>query len=779
MSRILGELQRRRVFQVAAMYAAVAFIALQVADLTFPTLGLSESAYHALVWLLVAGFPIALVLSWFFDIRVVAGSEPASVPHTPRGRYRLVSVAVIVMLAACAGGVTAMRGLVTAPYARDGRIPVAVFPFRAVGTGDAEWSEGIADLLSTALDGTEGLRVIDPWALWRPLRSRPDAIAPSPDPEQAAAFARDVGARRMVLGSAIANGDRIELSLRVYDPRVARPLHTFARTAARHELAAVVDRLAIDVITRIWDKEVLPGMTRLEPNVTQSRDALKAYLAAKIAMRRGLVDSAAVAIERAITLDSTFALALVDAVAIQSWYQFSTGRQYNGFGELLARARAHSDSLAPRYRLRLDATSASVDTRGADAAAALGKVLESDSMDIAAWAMLSYVHGVYGWQYGATPYDAIAATRRVIQLDSSYVPGLVAQAWQELAGDSSDLQLYVTRLQQVDTSVMLARATLHALRALQAEPAQFEVLKETLAQRSMPDWVAALRYLRAYDPPRALALLTALRARPADPATSVVASNHARQLITQGRTAAVDSAIRAGDYQRPDVLPGVQRLLVASALAGVADANAARRAADALLRYVPLDSAVAFQRTRPSSWVVWLAGAYHAQEGDTTLARRAQRVIASLDSGGSPATYREALAADIEARLAARNNDVQRALAAARRAYDLWTVHTENQPESMPEPAIRFHLASLLRAHGDAAEAERLMASLVPPTTWFGFYTARAHFELGEMSLARGDSAAARRHFTAAIRYWGEGGPEIAPWLQRAKERLTQAIRPA
>src|SRR5688572_24586379 len=407
MSRLLAELRRRRVFQVAAVYAAVAFLVLQVADLTFPSLSLSESAYRVLVLAIFAGFPIALILSWFFDIRLTPDGVAVDRTGTSIGRrYQLVSVAVIVVLVACAGGVSALRARVTEPFT-DGRVTVAIFPFRALGTEDAEWSEGIADLLATALEGTEGVGVIDPWALWQPLRERPGAAAVSPDPEPAAALAAKFGARRVVLGSAVANDEQVVLTLRIYDPRVVRPLHVFTRTTTRSELTPVVERLAIDVITRIWDSEVLPGMTRLEPNVTQSHEALKAYVAAKVAMRRGFADSAAAAIERAITLDSTFALALVDAVAIQSWHQFSTGRPYAAFATLLTRARAHADSLAPRHRSRLDATVASVETRGGDAAASLGEIVKRDSMDIAAWSMLSYVRAVYGWQYGATQQDAI------------------------------------------------------------------------------------------------------------------------------------------------------------------------------------------------------------------------------------------------------------------------------------------------------------------------------------------------------------------------------------
>ncbi|CAN5839170.1 hypothetical protein BH23GEM9_BH23GEM9_03330 [soil metagenome] len=780
MSCFFRELQRRSVFQVAGVYTAVAFIVLQGADLTFPALLLSENAYRALVLLILAGFPVAILAAWFFDVRLTRGTAPsaASAEAAPR-RYQLLSVAVITILIACAGGVSAVRTRMSEPHAADGRIAVAVFPFRAVGTDAGEWTEGIADLLATALEGTERLRVVDPWALWQPLRAAAGEAAASPDPTRAADMARAVGARRIVLGSVVAHGERVDVSLRIYDPRLVRPLHTFSRNGARADMAPLVERIAIDVITRIWDEEALPGMTRLEPNVTQSQEALKAYLAAKTAWRRGLLDSAVTAIDRAITLDTTFALALMDAVAIHSWHQFSTGLPYSGLLSLLERARAHDDSLAERYRLRLEAMAASVDTRGADAAAALRRIIELDSADLAAWDMLSYVHAVYGWQYGATLDDAIAATRRVVRLDSSYAPALASQVWQELATDSARLDDYIARLLRADTSVMMTRSTLSALRALRADAETFEAMKQSIAAAPPTDWIAPVRYLRTYDPSRATALLVQLReAATAGLPAVIAAGNHARQLVTQGRTAAVDSALRAGDYSDPQVLTRIRLSVAAASLAGLGDPTAVRNAVDALTRYVPLDSARAYFDTRPAWWVVWLTGAYHAQEGDTSFARRARHALGTLPAGGSPATYREALQADIDARMAARVNDVPRALAHARRAFELWSIHTENQPESMPEPAIRFQLALLLKASSDTTQAQRLLQSLVPPATWLGFYTARAHFELGEIALARGDSAAARRNYAAALRYWRDGGPEIATWRSQAQAQFARVSRP-
>ncbi|HSN70358.1 MAG TPA: tetratricopeptide repeat protein [Steroidobacteraceae bacterium] len=65
---MLRELRRRRVLRTGALYVIGSWLCLQVADVLFPAFGIPERAIGALVWTAVAGFPIALLFGWFFDI---------------------------------------------------------------------------------------------------------------------------------------------------------------------------------------------------------------------------------------------------------------------------------------------------------------------------------------------------------------------------------------------------------------------------------------------------------------------------------------------------------------------------------------------------------------------------------------------------------------------------------------------------------------------------------------------------------------------------------------
>jgi len=67
-NRFFQELKRRNVYRVATVYAITGWIIVEVTDTVFPHLGLPEWLVTALVVVILAGFPLALILSWIYDI---------------------------------------------------------------------------------------------------------------------------------------------------------------------------------------------------------------------------------------------------------------------------------------------------------------------------------------------------------------------------------------------------------------------------------------------------------------------------------------------------------------------------------------------------------------------------------------------------------------------------------------------------------------------------------------------------------------------------------------
>jgi serine/threonine protein kinase len=77
----LAELQRRRVYNVALGYAALAFLLLQGSELILPALPVPAWAYPAVVAVTLAGFPVALVLAWMYDLTASGVRRTAASPY--------------------------------------------------------------------------------------------------------------------------------------------------------------------------------------------------------------------------------------------------------------------------------------------------------------------------------------------------------------------------------------------------------------------------------------------------------------------------------------------------------------------------------------------------------------------------------------------------------------------------------------------------------------------------------------------------------------------------
>jgi TolB-like protein/Flp pilus assembly protein TadD len=84
--KFFTELKRRKVYRVAAAYAVLAWLLIQIATQVFPFLDIPSWVVRLVIVLLGLGFPVALLLSWAFDltstgvIRTEDLEEPKAVP---------------------------------------------------------------------------------------------------------------------------------------------------------------------------------------------------------------------------------------------------------------------------------------------------------------------------------------------------------------------------------------------------------------------------------------------------------------------------------------------------------------------------------------------------------------------------------------------------------------------------------------------------------------------------------------------------------------------------
>jgi len=85
------ELKRRKVVRVITVYAAVAFVILQLVEILAPSLRLPEWTMNFILVILIVGFIIAVILSWLYDIHPEGGIVKTEPAHKVKDENRAVS----------------------------------------------------------------------------------------------------------------------------------------------------------------------------------------------------------------------------------------------------------------------------------------------------------------------------------------------------------------------------------------------------------------------------------------------------------------------------------------------------------------------------------------------------------------------------------------------------------------------------------------------------------------------------------------------------------------
>src|SRR5499426_534568 len=81
-----SELKRRNVYKVAVAYAVVAWLLIQIATQVFPFFEIPNWAVRLVVLAMIAGFPIALIIAWAFELTPegIKRTEDADVVPQPQ-----------------------------------------------------------------------------------------------------------------------------------------------------------------------------------------------------------------------------------------------------------------------------------------------------------------------------------------------------------------------------------------------------------------------------------------------------------------------------------------------------------------------------------------------------------------------------------------------------------------------------------------------------------------------------------------------------------------------
>jgi tetratricopeptide (TPR) repeat protein len=796
---LVSELKRRRVFRVAAVYAVVAWLVIQIAETTFPYLGLPAWAVTLVIVLALLGFPIALVLAWAFDItpegvvRTEASESPR--PTTPRSRrpwdaQRLAAVGGVVMFVAAGGAFVVFGG--SFQEAGDAvaldDAAVVVLPFRVSGADPslAYLREGMVDLLAAKLTGEGGPRAASPRSVlsaWRQAVNSEEEDLPD---DEALRLTRDLGAGRLLLGEVVSAPGQLILSASVLDAAAGKTRARATAEGPADSLPVLVDRLVAQLLTLEAGHE-----RRLSTLTTTSLPALRAYLEGQAAYRRGDYLAASQGFDRALQLDSTFAVAAVELMSASGWVG---GTEFPAAPRQRAARVAwrERETLTPRDRALLGALLGAGSPEPATEAqvlTALRGAVESIPDDPELWYRLgeSYIH--FGAALGHADWAewSTEAFRRAMTLDPEFhVPVTHLVELSVRARDTAEVRRLVqSSLARDPAGENADYLRWHLYRSTGDAPALDAFLARLDSVRwSRLSWIGLSALdtgIGMEDAHRALQLMHARAGTPSERGTAL--SGLHRHAVNRGRPAEARAHLeeRARGSGNPSI---ALRHRVLDALYGSGESADAEAAARELVRRAGTSSGSDANEQAGRRAELCVLEQWRISRGETAHARRTIQELRS--AGGPPGNFDEACVLLLDAQLAATERLPD---AAARRErlenFLLAIPYAVSRSGAATEWALQrvmeYWYVALARLHEGEGNPAAALASHRRRFFFYGGepYIADSLREEGRLAALLGDrdgAIHAYRHYLA-LRYDPE--PALRPEAEQVRAELARLTQPA
>jgi TolB-like protein/cytochrome c-type biogenesis protein CcmH/NrfG len=320
MSGFFWELRRRKVYRVAAAYIVAAGFIIQIASAVFPAWELPNWSLRLMIFLILAGFPIALIFAWAFDV------TPTGIERTPPvetasetafglRRSNLLLLAGSGILVSAAAGIFVLFFLL--PHATAHKIDksIAVLPFenRSNDQNNVYFADGIQDDILTNLSKIGDLKVI----------SRTSVMSYRGQSRNIREIGKALGVSTILEGSVQREGNRVRVNVQLIDATTDE--HIWANNYDRDltDVFAIQTDLAHEIANALQAKLSPSEKARVETKPTDNVEAYQAFRDAhnfhsayedfeKLKQGEQMY-------ERAITLDPKFALAFARYSQLESW----------------------------------------------------------------------------------------------------------------------------------------------------------------------------------------------------------------------------------------------------------------------------------------------------------------------------------------------------------------------------------------------------------------------------------------------------------------------------
>jgi len=235
------------------------------------------------------------------------------------GQRRAISIPVAALVVIIAAFV-AYDLFVSKPAESDVRIPIAVIDFN--NETDEEALDGLSGMLITSLEQSRRLSVMTRTRMFDVLKVMGQGDVARIDESLGQELCQEAGVGALVIPTIRKFGDKYTIDLKVLDTRRNEYIFTTKEEGDGQEsIPGMIDEIAKDI--RIDLQEETDAVARNAQNVadvtTVSLEAYKHYFEGDRYMNDLEFDLAAKELEKAIELDSTFALAHYKLAYVQWW----------------------------------------------------------------------------------------------------------------------------------------------------------------------------------------------------------------------------------------------------------------------------------------------------------------------------------------------------------------------------------------------------------------------------------------------------------------------------
>ena len=448
---LIAELKRRNVFRVGVAYAIVAWLLVEVASVVLPALRLPEWTLTLLVFFVVAGFPLALIVAWAFELTPEGIKREAEVDRTESithvtGRkldFAIIGLLVLAVVYFAVDKFVLQADRIPATGSIGQVKTIAVLPFANMsGDPDQEFfSDGISEELLNVLAKVKGLRVT----------SRTSAFAFKGTNTSIPEIAEKLGVKHVLEGSVRMAGDRVRITAQLIEVETDSHLWSESYDRDLSNIFAVQDEIAAKVGEALKVALLGADSRPIRPSRETSIDVYSDYLLARQKVANISYHNLAEAerlLKGVIERDPNYApgyAALADTYwTMANWGMFSSSETPERILPLVDKALSLDNRMAEVWQHLADVRQTNGDLEGARAAKQ--RALELDPQDPAVLRSQ-----ILSWSWTHEPERGLSFADELLRRDPLSPSSInrVATLYERL-GRFDDAQRILDRMYSID-----------------------------------------------------------------------------------------------------------------------------------------------------------------------------------------------------------------------------------------------------------------------------------------------------------------------------------------